>query len=168
MKLLFIGDIFGKPGRNLLVDYLPKIREEFEIDFCVANGENVAQGRGITERTSKVLFKAGVDLFTSGNHLWDQRDALAFLEWEHRILKPANYPKAAYGSEYQILKNSEGMKLGVFSLSGQSFMGPANSPFEKADEIIEYLGKETECILVDIHAEATAEKRALEIGRAHV
>ncbi len=161
MNLLFIGDIFGKPGRELLSDYLPNIRKEFEVDFCIANGENVAQGRGITERTSKMLFKAGVDLFTSGNHLWDQRDALGFLEWEHRILKPANYPKQAYGSEYQIIRNQNGLSLGVFTLSGQSFMGPANSPFEKADELIEIIGKETPNILVDIHAEATAEKRAL-------
>lgn len=161
MKVLFIGDIFGKPGREILIDYLPNIKKEFDIDFCIANGENVAHGRGITEKTSKSLFKAGVDLFTSGNHLWDQRDAMSFLDWEHRILKPANYPKKAFGSEYLIINNDQGNSLGVFNLSGQAFMGSANSFFETADYLINIISKETDSILVDFHAEATAEKRAL-------
>jgi len=160
MNILFLGDIFGKPGRLIVKEYLESLREEFEIDFCIANGENVAQGRGITSKTAKILFDKGVDAFTSGNHLWDQKETIDFLETEKRILKPLNYPVKAKGSPFIIL-NKNNLKLGVISIIGQAFMGPANSPFDVLDENLPKILSETKCILIDIHAEATAEKRAL-------
>jgi 2',3'-cyclic-nucleotide 2'-phosphodiesterase len=160
MNVLFLGDVFGKPGREILIQHLVDLRNEFNIDFCIANGENVAQGRGITRKTAKVLFENGIDAFTSGNHLWDQRDSIDFLESERRILKPVNFPLKAKGNDYLILEKNN-MKLTVFSLIGQAFMGPANSPFEVIDKYLEEVQAETNCILVDIHAEATGEKRAL-------
>jgi len=160
MNILFLGDIFGKPGREIIVSYLPELLKEFSVDFCIANGENVAQGRGITPKTARALFTSGIDAFTSGNHLWDQKGSIEFLEKEQRIVKPLNYPEKAKGSPYIIL-SKDNLKLGVISLIGQAFMGPANSPFEITDKFIPLLKKETSCILVDVHAEATAEKRAL-------
>ncbi len=161
MKILFIGDIFGKYGRQVIFDYLPSLKDEFEIDVCISNGENVAQGRGITEKTSGKLFEAGIDIFTSGNHLWDQRDSISFLETEKRILKPLNYPEKAIGNNYLIHTTANKQKLAVVCLIGQAFMGPANSPFETIDKFLPELRKKTKNILVDIHAEATAEKRAI-------
>jgi 2',3'-cyclic-nucleotide 2'-phosphodiesterase len=159
MNILFLGDIFGKPGREILVKYLPGLLEEFKIDFCIANGENVAQGRGITAKTSKVLFENGIDAFTSGNHLWDQKDSVEFIKTENRILKPLNFPEAAAGATHINLKKNN-FELTVVSLIGQAFMGPANSPFEVIEEFLlkQALSK---CIIVDFHAEATAEKRAI-------
>ena len=159
MKVLFLGDIFGKPGREICVKYLPALIIENEIDFCIANGENVAQGRGITAKTSKQLFEAGIDAFTSGNHLWDQKDAVEFIKSEKRIIRPLNFPEKAVGSTHIILKKDK-LELAVVSLVGQAFMGPANSPFELFDHF--YMTNQLpKCILVDIHAEATAEKRGL-------
>ncbi len=159
MKVLFLGDIFGKPGREICINHLPELIEQTNADFCIANGENVAQGRGITEKTSKVLFAAGVDAFTSGNHLWDQKDSVEFIANEPRILKPLNFPNKAVGATHIILRKNN-LELAVFSLIGQAFMGSANSPFETADHFLQNTTL-PKSILVDIHAEATAEKRAL-------
>jgi metallophosphoesterase (TIGR00282 family) len=159
MKVLFLGDIFGKPGREICIKYLPELIEEREVDFCIANGENIAQGRGITAKTSKQLFETGIDAFTSGNHLWDQKDTVEFIKAEKRIIRPLNFPEKAVGATHIILQKGE-LELAVFSLVGQAFMGAANSPFEFFDQFIKN-NQLPKCILVDIHAEATAEKRAL-------
>ncbi|MCK4957042.1 MAG: TIGR00282 family metallophosphoesterase [Candidatus Cloacimonetes bacterium] len=161
MKILFIGDIFGKAGRQLLIDRLSQLKNEFTIDVCIANGENVAQGRGITEKTAKVLFAAGVDLFTSGNHLWDKKASLDFIASDKRILKPINFPEKSLGNMYFIYELEDKRKLAVFTVIGQSFMGPADSPFVACDNMISKIKEETSNIFVDFHAEATAEKRAL-------
>jgi len=161
MKVLFIGDIFGKAGRSIIIDRLPELKEELSIEFCVANGENVAQGRGITEKTAKPLFEAGIDVFTSGNHLWDKKGALEFIKSEPRILKPINIAESAYGNDYYLHQFSDGRKIAVFTVIGQAFMGPADSPFRACEKMLAKLRKETSTILVDFHAEATAEKRAL-------
>lgn len=159
MNVLFLGDIFGKPGREVCFKHLPALIEEQEADFCIANGENVAQGRGITAKTSKLLFEAGIDAFTSGNHLWDQKDAVEFIKSETRILRPLNFPEKAVGATHIVLKK-DNFELAVISLIGQAFMGAANSPFEVADNFLKN-HQLPNSILVDIHAEATAEKRAL-------
>ena len=161
MKILFFGDIFGKAGRSLVIDQLPALREEFQLDICLANGENIAPGRGITRKTAEPLFAAGIDLFTSGNHLWDKKETLAYLEQENRILKPANYFQKAIGNTSHIIQLKDGRKLAVFCLIGQVFMSPSNSLVETTDKILPELQKETNNILVDLHGEATAEKRAL-------
>jgi metallophosphoesterase (TIGR00282 family) len=161
MKILFIGDIFGKAGRKLIFDRLPELKRELSIDFCIANGENAAQGRGITEKTANYLFDAGIDVFTSGNHLWDKKTSLDFIKKEPRILKPINNSPMAYGNEYYIYQFDNGSKIAVFTVIGQVFMGPADSPFRTCDMVIDKIKKETFNIFIDFHAEATAEKRAL-------
>ncbi|MDY6915292.1 MAG: TIGR00282 family metallophosphoesterase [Candidatus Cloacimonadota bacterium] len=159
MRLLFLGDIFGKPGRNLVRNELPTLLNEFKADFCIANIENIAQGRGVTRKTASVLFEAGIDAFTSGNHLWDKRESLDYLQEEPRITKPLNYPKPAYGSEYYVI-DKKNASLAILTLCGQVFLGPSDSIFSTFDNIYPKLKKITPNILIDIHAEATAEKRA--------
>jgi hypothetical protein len=159
MNLIFLGDIFGKPGRNLVRNQLPGILEEFEARFCIANIENIAQGRGITEKTAAVLFDAGIDAFTSGNHLWDRRESLEYLKIEPRITKPLNFPEPALGARYCVVEK-QGVKLALLTLCGQAFMGPADSIFTTFDKIYPEIRALTPNILVDFHAEATAEKRA--------
>ncbi|MFO7895987.1 MAG: TIGR00282 family metallophosphoesterase [Candidatus Cloacimonadales bacterium] len=161
MNILFIGDIFGKAGRKLIIDRLPELKQELAIDLCLANGENIAQGRGMTEKTANSLFAAGIDLFTSGNHLWDKKAALDFIKAEKRILKPINLSSQAVGNEYFVHENEAGKKIAIFTVIGQAFMGPADSPFRACDLILEKLPPDIAAIFVDFHAEATAEKRAL-------
>ena len=161
MNILFIGDIFGKIGRSIITGFLPDLKREFSIDICLANGENVAHGRGITEKTAKPLFDAGIDIFTSGNHLWDKKETITYLTKEKKILKPINYNQKAAGNTSYTFRLDDGRKLAVFCLVGQAFMSPANSPIEAVDKILPGLKEETDHILVDLHGEATAEKRAL-------
>ena len=160
MNILFIGDIFGSPGRNLMKKYLPELRKEFEIDFCIANGENAAHGKGITEKTANELFTCGVDVFTSGNHIWDRKDSIDYLKNEQRILVPLNYSEKSVGATKYVatIGNS---KLAIINLIGQVYMNPVDSPFTALEKILPKIKKETNNIFVDFHAEATAEKRAL-------
>lgn len=159
--ILFFGDIFGRSGRNVIKDYLAVLKSEFSADFCIANCENMAAGRGVTERTVIELFDAGIDLFTSGNHLWDKKESFSFISQEKRILRPANYPTAAIGNRFHVLKLENGKKLGVFCLMGQVYTVTCESPWRHAQDVIAELKKETNVILLDIHAEATGEKRAM-------
>ncbi|MFC1898485.1 TIGR00282 family metallophosphoesterase [Candidatus Cloacimonadota bacterium] len=161
MNVLYLGDIVGKPGRNLVKKYLPDLKKEFDISVCIANGENVAQGRGITEKTANELFQSGVDVFTSGNHLWDKKESLNFIASETRIVKPLNYPEKAVGSKYYIFETAQNKKLAVVCLIGQVFLAPADSPYTTIDKILPEIAEQTPIILVDFHAEATAEKRAM-------
>jgi 2',3'-cyclic-nucleotide 2'-phosphodiesterase len=161
MNVLYLGDIVGKPGRNLVKEQLPKLKNEFDISLCIANGENVAQGRGITQKTANELFQAGVDVFTSGNHLWDKKEALNYIASEPRIVKPLNYPDKAIGSRYYIFETAEKQKVAVLCMIGQVFMAPADSPYKTIERILPEIVEETNIIFVDFHAEATAEKRAL-------
>jgi len=160
MNVLFLGDVYGKPGREVLLRNLPDILKEKAIDFCIINGENLADGRGLTEKTSKPLFEIGVDVITGGNHLWDRAESLDFIQRCERIVKPMNCSPHAPGNNfYTCVKND--LKLTVACLSGQIFMPPADSPFVVFDSVYDQLKQETRCIVVDFHAESTAEKRAL-------
>ncbi len=160
MVLLFLGDVFGKPGRELLIKQLASILSENKVDICVVNGENLADGKGLTEKTTRPLFEAGVDAITGGNHLWDRAESLDYISKCERIVKPLNYPSQTPGSKwYTVCKDD--MKLTVVSLSGQIFMPPADSPFAAFDLHYDDFGSESNCILIDFHAESTAEKRAL-------
>ena len=161
MNILFIGDIFGSPGRKLMKKYLPEFKKEFAIDYCIANGENAAHGKGITEKTATELFSCGVDCLTSGNHIWDRKESIEYLEREPRILKPLNYSKKAVGATLYIA-NVGKSKLAVVNLIGQVYMNPIDSPFAALDKILPEIKKITNNIFVDFHAEATAEKRALD------
>ena len=158
--VLFIGDIMGRPGRHALRVALPKLRAKYAPHFVVANGENSAGGLGITEEIGRDLL-AVVDVLTSGNHVWDKKEALPYLDKEPRLLRPANYPAINPGHGSVVVEGADGRKLAVLSLQGRVFMEALDCPFRTADTAVEALRKETPCILVDLHAEATSEKQAL-------
>ncbi|PID28975.1 MAG: TIGR00282 family metallophosphoesterase [Candidatus Cloacimonadota bacterium] len=161
MKLLFLGDIFGRPGRKVVKNLVPELRKEYKIDLVIANCENLASGRGITSRTAEEMFRSGVDLFTGGNHLWDKRESYDYIRNCKKIVRPANYPPSALGQEKLIHTCENGIKIGVFNLVGQAFMSNSDNPFLKADALIEELSAEVKIIFVDFHAESTAEKRSM-------
>ncbi len=161
MKVLFIGDIVGKPGRKALEAFLRKVKSEHGVDFTIANGENAAGGFGITPEIGESLFAAGIDVITTGNHVWDKKEALPYLVKENRILRPLNYPPGTPGVGSIVMRGADGTKVGVISLEGRVFMRPQDCPFRAAAREIETIGKETPVIYVDFHAEATSEKLAM-------
>lgn len=160
MRILFLGDIYGKPGRELLNKNLKYLKKEFSIDICIANFENLADGRGISEKCAKTTFSYGVDYATSGNHLWDKADSLDYLKQESRICKPLNYPKPEIGRDFIKVKFQE-KNLLIVNLAGQSFMPSANSPFDAIEDLLTDYPLSENIIFVDFHAEATAEKKAM-------
>ncbi|MFC1692451.1 TIGR00282 family metallophosphoesterase [Candidatus Latescibacterota bacterium] len=160
MRVLFIGDIFGRPGRQVASDFIPKIKEERKVDFCIANGENTAGGFGLTLNNKNKLFSYGIDVVTSGNHIWDRPDTKQLLENEKCVLRPANYPPALPGKG-DVVVDKDGIKVGVLNLQGRIFMPAIDCPFRTADQRIEILRAETHVIIVDFHAEATSEKVAM-------
>jgi metallophosphoesterase (TIGR00282 family) len=161
LKLLFIGDIVGRPGRDILAEKLPRVRSEHGLDFVIANGENAAAGAGITEAIAKSILGCGVDAITLGDHVWDQRG------WENEIgqiehvCRPANLPKSNPGWDHLIIEK-RGFRVAVFTVLGRTFMGlKADCPFLCADRMIDQLKGQADAIVVEIHAEATSEKIAL-------
>ena len=161
MKVLFIGDIVGKPGRTAVKAGLPDIINKLKIDFVIANGENAAGGFGITRSVAEELFSLGIDLLTSGNHIWDKKEAVTYITKEDRLLRPANYPGEVPGSGSMVMQTSAGEKIAVLNLSGRVFMQPLDCPFQAAKKEIPLLKKETNIIVVDFHGEATSEKSAM-------
>lgn len=161
MKVLFIGDVIGRPGRQAVRHLLPELVDEHHIGFVIANGENSAAGFGVTESVGRELFDLGIDVLTGGNHLWDKKDSVGYIAKEGRVLCPANYPEGAVGARSGIYAAKDGTKVGVFCLQGRVFMPALDCPFRSADKMVEKLGKETDAIIVDVHAEATSEKVAL-------
>jgi metallophosphoesterase (TIGR00282 family) len=161
VKILFIGDIVGKSGRQAVSRELHRLVDRHMVDMVVANGENAAGGFGLTEEVAGELFKLGVDLITSGNHIWDKRDALDYLKREERVIRPANYPDGTPGFGSALLSTAGGVKVAVLNLEGRVFMNNLDCPFRVADREIARLAKETPVIIVDFHAEATSEKVAL-------
>ena len=161
MNLLFIGDIVGRPGRAALQARLGDLCRHYEIDFTIANAENAAGGIGITEKTAADIFKAGADVITGGNHTWHKRDAIPFLEVEDRILRPANYPPGVPGRGYGLFETRGGIPVGVVNLQGRIFMQGIDCPFRVGSELVDRLRRDAMIVVVDIHAEATAEKLAL-------
>lgn len=159
MRILFIGDIIGEPGRAIVASFLPGLLSELQIDICLANGENAAGGFGITPDVSSELFSLGIDLLTSGNHVWDRKEIEKFIQEEPRLLRPANYPPEVPGSGLHILKKNQHC-LGVLNLSGRTFMSPLDCPFRVGDREVARMKEESRAILIDFHAEATSEKRA--------
>jgi metallophosphoesterase (TIGR00282 family) len=158
--ILFLGDVVGRTGRRALDKFLPGLVKKHAPSLVVANGENAAGGSGITEDVGKDLFMQ-VDVLTSGNHIWDKKDALPYLEREPRLLRPANYPAVNPGRHSYVFQAADGTKAAVLNLQGRVFMEPLDCPFKRADEEIARLRAETPIILVDFHAEATSEKQAL-------
>lgn len=161
MKILFIGDIVGEPGRRAVKTLVPVLRLQSGVDVVVANGENSAGGSGITPRIAEELFEAGVDVITTGDHLWDQREVTELLLGEERFLRPANYPPGVAGHGARVYRLKALPPFAVMNLQGRVFMAPLENPFSVAQSLVPTLRAETKVILLDIHAEATSEKIAL-------
>jgi len=160
VKLLFVGDIVGSPGRHAVESLLPGLRERHEPDFVVVNGENSAGGLGITSKIARGLYGAGVDAITLGNHSYRHTEVYDFLDNDARIVRPANYPKGNPGRGH-IAVESDGRRLAVVNLSGAVFLDVARSPFPEVDAILQELRGKADHVLVDFHAEATSEKVAM-------
>jgi metallophosphoesterase (TIGR00282 family) len=162
-RLLFLGDIIGEPGRKAVIDMVPRLKQEWGIDFVVANGENAAAGRGITSKLTIDLLRAGIAVITTGDHVWDQKDLATFIDTEPRLLRPINYPEGTPGSGSIVLETAKA-KIGVINVQGRTFMLPAlENPFLKLEEVVAKIREETHVIFVDVHAETTSEKIA--VGR---
>ena len=161
VNLLFIADIVGKPGRRAVAELVPLLRKQHAIDIVVANGENSAGGSGITPKTAAEIFAAGVDVITSGDHLWDQKDVTQLMEHEPRFVRPLNYPSDTPGHGSVVIERGEIPAVAVLNLQGRTFMPPLENPFLSALAEVERLRKKANIIFVDFHAEATSEKVAL-------
>ena len=163
MKVLFIGDIVGSPGRHITERRLPELLERFGIDFVIANGENSAGGAGINRKVFEELKNIGVDCFTMGNHTWDNKELLQFIDQERRIVRPANYSPGLPGQGCQVFSLPNGEKLAVCNLIGRIYLPPADCPFAAVNAILAKLKQDAAVryILVDFHAEATSEKMAM-------
>jgi len=161
MKILFIGDIVGSPGRQAVKGLMPQLQKEYNLDFVVANAENAAGGSGITESVAKDLFEAGVNVLTSGDHIWKKREIFEFIDKEERILRPLNFPVGVPGRGACLYKAKNGSTLGVINVNGRVFMEALECPFKRSAQAVEELSQEAKIIIVDIHAEATSEKVAL-------
>lgn len=161
ISILFLGDIIGKPGRLVVKKYLQHLKEDGCFpDFVVANVENAAHGFGVTRENLAELKEAGVDIFSGGNHTFDRKEIFEFIEQEPYLLRPANYPAGTLGKGYCVLEKN-GHKLGVINVMGRVFMEPLQSPFAVVDEVLPLVRAQTNIVLVDVHAEATAEKVAM-------
>ncbi len=161
MKILFSGDIVGKPGRLAIRELLPLIVEDYRIEFVIANCENAAAGFGVTRDVVEELYQSRIDVLTSGNHIWDKKEVLEFVEDYETLLRPANYPEGTPGFGSVVMPCASGIHVGVINLAGRVFMRPLDCPFRSAEKEIERLRKKTRIIIVDMHAEATSEKQAL-------
>jgi metallophosphoesterase (TIGR00282 family) len=161
MRILFVGDVHGRPGRRILAARLPVLRRQHQADLVVANGENAAGGSGITAAVAAELFAVGVDVITGGNHTWQIRDAYELLDSDPRILRPANYPPGVPGRGSALVSTRAGVAVGVVNVMGRVFMGELDDPFRTARAECDRLRDRTPIIVVDFHAEATSEKQAL-------
>src|SRR5213083_1754884 len=161
LTVLFLGDIVGEPGRNAVIGRLPQLKEKQALDFIIVNGENAAGGRGITGKITIELLRAGVSVVTTGDHIWDQKDIIKFLDLEPRLLRPLNYPDGAPGSGSIVLETAKG-KIGVVNVQGRTFMQPIlENPFRAVEATVMKMREETTNIIVDAHGETTSEKIAL-------
>ena len=160
MKILFIGDIVGEPGRRAVKTLLPKLREQHGLDFIIANGENSAGGNGTTVRTAEEIFAAGVDVITSGDHLWDQKEVMELLAGEKRFVRPLNYPPGTPGQGSVVIQKGSLPPVAILNAQGRTFMPALENPFLIVPLEVERLHAQTKIIFVDFHAEATSEKIA--------
>ena len=163
MNVLFVGDLVGKSGRNALGEHLPAIAAELELDFIVVNAENAAHGFGITQGISESLFEIGVDVITTGNHVWDQREIMDYIGGEPRLLRPINYPEGTPGNGSGVFETKGGKKVLVIHPMGRLFMEALDDPFMAVQKALlnHKLGETVDFILVDVHAEASSEKMAM-------
>jgi metallophosphoesterase (TIGR00282 family) len=161
MRLLFIGDILGRPGRELLRKGLKGLVDHHQVDFVIANAENSAAGFGITKDIGDTIREYGVDVMTSGNHIWDKKEAMEYIATERRLLRPANYPAGAPGRGSCVAESGDGRAVGIINVMGRVFMTPIDDPFAVVLKEIEAVRAKTRVIVVDFHAEATSEKVAM-------
>jgi metallophosphoesterase (TIGR00282 family) len=161
MKIFFIGDIVGAPGRRAVEELLPRVVDHYLVDLVVANGENASGGIGITPQVADQLLSQGIDLLTSGNHIWKHKEILPYLQDTDRLLRPANYPPETPGRGVALVETAAGERAAVVNLEGRVFMSPLECPFRTVEHILAGLPPEVKVILVDMHAEATSEKQAM-------
>jgi metallophosphoesterase (TIGR00282 family) len=160
VRILMLGDLVGKIGREAAQQMLPTLREMYAPQFVIVNGENAAAGHGITPEIARGLLHAGVDVITLGNHAWNRREIVDYLDQESRILRPANYPAGTPGKGYRVFATQEGVRVGVANLQGRHFLEPLDDPFRLADTILESFLGQAQVTFFDFHAEATSEKTA--------
>lgn len=162
MRILFIGDVYGRSGREALEQHLPTLIRDQKPDMVIVNGENAANGIGITEKIAKEFYELGTDIITTGNHVWGQREVLAYITREPRLLRPANYPKDTPGAGVVKYQTASGQKITVINMMGQIYMDILDNPFHVIDDILKEhrLGQNTDAIFIDLHAEVTSEKMA--------
>ncbi|HLR42111.1 MAG TPA: TIGR00282 family metallophosphoesterase [Pseudogracilibacillus sp.] len=160
MKILFIGDIVGSPGRKMVTEYLPQLKEKYKPQLTIVNGENAASGKGITEKIYKQFLSEGVQVVTMGNHTWNKREILDFIDDAPYLIRPANFPESNPGKGIVYVKIND-LEVAVINLQGRTFLDPNDNPFLKADELIAEAKKRTDLIFIDFHAEVTSEKQAL-------
>ena len=160
MRIIFIGDVMGRSGREALEKHLPRIREELKPDVIIVNGENAANGAGITEKICKQFYEIGVDCITTGNHIWDQREIIPYIARDKKLLRPINYPEGTPGSGTYKYQLSDGRTITIINAMGGLFMEALDDPFRMIRELLEqeHLGKNADAIFIDFHAEATSEK----------
>jgi len=161
MRVLLIGDIVGEPGRKAVFKHVDRLRDEHKLDLVIGNGENAAGGFGITQNVVKDLFGMGIDVMTTGNHAWDKREGIDLIRTDPRILRPANYPEGTPGVGSGVFTTSRGERVGMVQVMGRVFMNPLECPFRAASREVARLKRETPCVIVDIHAEASSEKVAM-------
>lgn len=160
MRVLFIGDIVGSIGRDIIESNINKIKNIYQPHIIIANGENSAGGRGINEKIIKQFFQLGINIITMGNHVWDRIEVFDYIDDYKNLIRPANYPDGTPGNSYSIISFNS-YKLAVINLQGRTYLPPIDCPFRTADKLIEKISKETKNIIIDFHAEATSEKIAL-------
>jgi metallophosphoesterase (TIGR00282 family) len=162
MRLLFLGDVVGRTGRDAVEEHLPSLKERLAIDFAVVNGENAAAGFGLTEKIVEGFYAAGADVISTGNHVWDQKEALTFIERHPRVLRPANFPSGTPGAGSGLFEAANGAQVVVVNGMGRLFMNPLEDPFATLERELSScpLGEAADAIIIDFHAEATSEKMA--------
>jgi len=163
MRILFIGDIIGRPGREVVSAELPSLKRDLKLDFVIVNGENAAGGFGITRNIANEFFAIGIDVITTGNHWADQKEILSFIDDEDRILRPRNYPRGTPGKGAGLYESRSGMRVLVVNVMGRTFMDPLDDPFAAVEAELSAcpLGEGADAVVVDMHAEATSEKMAM-------
>lgn len=160
LRILFLGDVVGEPGRSAVIELLPGLKQEYGLDFAIVNGENAAGGRGITPKITIDLLRAGVAVVTTGDHIWDQKEIISYIDTEPRLLRPINYPPETPGQGSVVLETAKG-KVGVIQVQGRTFMQPPlENPFRALEAEVARMREETPIIFVDVHAETTSEKIA--------
>lgn len=159
MRVLFLGDVIGRPGRRAIELRLPDVVRAHDVDVVIANGENASGGKGLNPGTAEQMFRSGVDVITSGNHIWHSRDIIPYLRESNRVLRPLNYPPGSPGEGWTIFQGRRGSgPIAIVNLIGRVFMGPADCPFRAIDAVLDEIRRRSRVVVVDMHAEATSEK----------